>query len=108
MPIDQVTRWFPIQVRECLKPEISVQAIDTQTGELVGVAINIIAEKTLKKSTSIAGEPIEKEGRGLLDILDSEKEPIMVELAKFLGILNQGTKSSQANPKKAETFFKLS
>lgn len=90
LPIDQVTRWFPIQVRECLKPEISVQAIDTKTGELVGVAINIIAEKTLKKPISL-GETVEKEGRGLLDILDPEKEPIMVELAKFLGILNQGT-----------------
>lgn len=86
LPINQVTRWFPPQVGDCLKLGISIGARDVNTNELVGVAINIIVEKTLKKSND---EGEKTEGRGLLEVLDPEKEAVMVNIAKFLGILNQ-------------------
>ncbi|ODM93692.1 Dopamine N-acetyltransferase [Orchesella cincta] len=83
LPINQVSRWFPSQVSDCLQQEVSIHAVDAKTGEIVGVAINIIVEKKLQT------EDGKSEGRGLLDILDPKTESVMVDIAKFLGILNE-------------------
>ncbi|CAL8139878.1 unnamed protein product [Orchesella dallaii] len=88
LPINQVSRWFPSQVSDCLQQEASIYAVDKKTGETVGVAINIIVQKTLQSTQSKDGDG-EKEGRGLLEILDPKTESVMVDIAKFLGILNQ-------------------
>lgn len=83
MTTDQVQRWFPNQIQECLKQKCSIQAIEKSSGRIVGIAINILLEKNLNDDS-------ENEGRGLLGILDPITEPVMVEIAKFLNILNQG------------------
>lgn len=73
---------------DCIRLGASIYATDPKNEQIVGVAINIIAEKSLNRSPPKPGE-VEKEGRGLLEILDPVKENVMVDIAKFLGVLNQ-------------------
>ncbi|OXA58882.1 uncharacterized protein LOC110844956 [Folsomia candida] len=82
LPPNQVQRWFTPTIIGSVQQECCIQAIDIKTGQIVGVAINILVEKNLQEPESVG------EGRGLLDLLDVT-EPVMVEIAKFLGFLNQ-------------------
>jgi len=79
-----VIRWFPQTICDSLDQNCSVEAVDEKTGRTVGVAVNILTQKDLRNAGGTG------EGRGLLEVLDPAQEPVMVEIAKFLGSLNQG------------------
>ena len=75
--MSQVSRWLPAYIASAVKQNVSYMSVDPETDKVVGVSVNIIKSKD---SNCVP----------MIEYLDPETEPIMVQISKFLGHLSQG------------------
>jgi predicted N-acetyltransferase YhbS len=76
LPLSQVSRWLPAYVADTIKQNVSFMAVDPETDKIVGVSVNVIKSKDANNLS-------------MMDYLDSSLEPIMCQIARFLGHLNK-------------------
>ncbi|CAG7785530.1 unnamed protein product, partial [Allacma fusca] len=86
LPISQVSRWLPAYIASTIKQNVSFMAVDPETDKIVGVSVNIIKSKdTINLS--------------MMDYLDPSVEPIMCQIARFLGHLNKEVETPTTSEK---------
>lgn len=91
LTVDQVEPWFPKFLDEVLNyyEPVSFMAKDTDTNEIVGVAINLIIDPA---------DESRKPPPGMKPYLDRSKQPVKWQIATFLEDLEEGI-ANEKQPK---------